>query len=185
MRTSIIRPKRAQKSPLERLLALTTVRSHNECWTWNGSKSKDGYGQFILEARRDRPRVRVAPYRYLWEVHNGRKFPTGKEPDHLCNNRSCVNPGHIEPVTHSENQKRSFARGRKRPGVDYVVRVKPTHCPRGHEYTVENSIRGGVGLLQCRTCDRLRHRRIRLAKLGVIVSLEDLMAEEAEAGATA
>jgi len=175
-----IRPKRKPRSPHERLLMLTTIRGHNECWTWNGSKSKDGYGQFILSAAGERKggkRVRVAPYRYMWEIYNGKPFPKGLEPDHTCNNRSCVNPRHIEPVTHSENQRRSYARGRKRPGRDYKVRVRPTHCPRGHEYTPENLRINNQGGMVCRACDSLSGKRQRLRRIGVLVTVDELFAE--------
>lgn len=150
------------KPPIVRFMALIKVSTehfYNEtpCWDWQGSKSGCGYGQFVLDGRRDRKRVRVPPYRFIWEYFNG-QMPVGLEPDHLCNRRGCCNPQHIEPVTHSENQRRSYQRGRKRPGIDYATRSQPTtHCPQGHEYTPENTIRSGKRrALQCRACNRRR-----------------------------
>ena len=140
--------------PIERFLALTTIES-GQCWTWNGSRSKDGYGQMVLDGRRDRKRVRIAPYRFIWEWVNDEPMPDGLEPDHTCNNRGCVNPSHVEPVTHAENQRRSYQRGRKRIHVDYVGgRKRGTHCPHGHEYTPENAVLSSQNSVQCRECNR-------------------------------
>jgi hypothetical protein len=135
------------KPAIERFKALTRIVP-GACWEWLGSKSKDGYGQFVLEAKRGHRRVRISPYRFIWEYFNG-PMPGDREPDHTCNNRSCVNPAHIEPVTHSENQKRSYRRGRKRG-----CRPRPSHCRHGHEYTPANTLR--VNPLQCRECNRIR-----------------------------
>lgn len=142
-----------QKPPIERFLALTQIVPGG-CWLWLGSKSKDGYGQFVLNARRGQKRQRVSPYRFIWEWVHGCSMPVDCEPDHTCNNRQCVNPAHVEPVTHSENQRRAYQRGRKAG-----VRVRPTHCPKGHEYTTANMMRGGRGPLQCRACNSNYTRR--------------------------
>lgn len=146
------------KPPIERFLALVNIVPGG-CWEWLGSKSKTtGYGQFILSARRGEKRVRIAPYRFIWEYLNG-TMADGLEPDHTCNNRACCNPAHIEPVTHGENQRRSYARGRKRPGVDYNPRpVSTTHCLRGHEYTPETLYINSQKARVCRICDRARCR---------------------------
>lgn len=71
--------------------------------------------------------------------------PEGLELDHLCRTRSCVNPSHLEPVTHRENMNRG----------DVATRRK-THCPKGHPYDEENT---GIynGYRNCRACARLRY----------------------------
>lgn len=138
------------KPPIERFLALVDVIP-GACWPWKGSKSKDGYGQFVLSACRGEKRIRIAPYRFIWEHFNG-PMPEGLEPDHTCNNRKCCNPEHIEPVTHSENQKRSYQRGRARLRTVPV----PSQCIHGHEYTPANKRINSQGGIVCRTCDRAR-----------------------------
>lgn len=137
------------RPPIERFLALVTIQP-NTCWLWNGSKSKDGYGQFVLTARRGQKRIRIGPYRFIWEYFNG-PMPAGLEPDHTCNNRGCVNPEHIEPVTHAENQRRAFLRGRKT-----AARKPLTHCKHGHEYTPANTRINNQGGIICRICDKAR-----------------------------
>lgn len=145
------------KPPIERFLALVKI-TPGECWEWLGSKSKvTGYGQFVLSGRRGEKRIRSSPYRFIWEYFNG-PMPEGLEPDHTCNNRGCCNPEHIEPVTHKENIRRSYERGRKHSGFAgkaYISRVI-THCPQGHEYTPENSRINSQGCRICITCDRAR-----------------------------
>lgn len=71
------------------------------CWLWTGALVR-GYGRVGIPATR-----RTMPaHRYYWERVNG-PVPDGLEMDHLCRVRACVNPDHLEPVTRSENMRRS------------------------------------------------------------------------------
>jgi hypothetical protein len=71
----------------------------NGCWRWTGQMSKDGYGRFKIGGRY------VPAARWTYERWVG-PIPAGLEPDHLCRNRWCVNPGCLDPVTHRENVMR-------------------------------------------------------------------------------
>ena len=86
-------------------------------------------------------------HRMIYELLVG-PIPDGLEIDHLCRNRGCVNPGHMEPVTHRENLMRG----------DTVAAANPakTHCIRGHPYDDENTYRYGSHRY-CRACNKASH----------------------------
>lgn len=112
------------------------------CWLWTAHLSWNGYGWFSFGYRKACAH-RVA-YTYL-----AGEIPAGLDLDHLCRNRCCCNPAHLEPVTRSENLRRG------RNGD--VIRMRAaliTHCPKGHAYDAENTYRhprnGGRGCLTCR-----------------------------------
>lgn len=113
------------------------------CWSWTSTKSPRGYGSF---RRRGRPNV--SAHRYSYELLVG-PIPDGLELDHLCRNPSCVNPAHLEPVTHQEN----VLRGASGPALNGAK----THCHRGHEFTPDNTYaRKDRRGRHCRACARLQ-----------------------------
>lgn len=75
------------------------VEKTDTCWIWIASRDEDGYGTFKLNGRSRHAHV------VSWEAANG-QVPNGFELDHLCHNRPCVRPDHLEPVTHAENVRR-------------------------------------------------------------------------------
>lgn len=114
-----------------------------DCWAWLASTNEDGYGRFTL-AERQRGAHRVA---YEWLVG---PVPKGLVIDHLCKNRACVNPAHMQPVTNRENVLRGVSAN--------AINAAKTHCIRGHEFTPENTYRPPKypTIRQCRECRRLR-----------------------------
>lgn len=113
------------------------------CWEWRGWRHERGYGRM----RRDKKQVYV--HRYLYEKMVA-PVPEGKEIDHRCANPPCVNPDHMEPVTHSENNARHWKANPK---------PRLSHCKHGHELTDENRyVRPDNGKHQCKECKRERQR---------------------------
>lgn len=106
--------------------------SQDGCWIWTGRLDRDGYGRCrltILGQKRE-----TGAHRAAWLSLVG-PLPEGSVIDHLCRNRACINPAHLEPVTTGENTRRSGLVGRTAGSVN---RSK-THCIRGHEFTPENT----------------------------------------------
>jgi hypothetical protein len=79
------------------------VDASGDCWEWTGYTDQDGYGRVGVGRRVDQRTIPA--HRYAWELMVG-PIPEGLEIDHLCFNRPCVNPDHLEPVTHTENMRR-------------------------------------------------------------------------------
>lgn len=121
----------------------TNVQQTETCWLWTGRKNRWGYGDFVIT--RDRKEINRRASRYAFELLR-RPIPEGLELDHLCKNTSCVNPDHLEPVTHRENVMRSdnFT----------AINARKTHCPRGHPYDEANTYITKSGTRACRICYR-------------------------------
>jgi hypothetical protein len=119
------------------------------CWEWTRGTTTDGYG------RAWDPRIGKAVYahRAAYEMLVG-PIPEGMHLDHLCRNRRCVNPDHLEVVSPSENSRRA----RRRPST----RPRATRCKWGHPYDEKNTYVSPTGRRNCRACNlRLTRARTR------------------------
>jgi hypothetical protein len=81
---------------------LSYIDINNECWEWQGKKNHLGYGRFKIG------RKSFGAHRVSYELFIG-QIAEGLELDHTCRVRHCVNPNHLEPVSHAENMRRAFA----------------------------------------------------------------------------
>lgn len=120
------------------------------CLLWTGGLTVDGYGTFHFAGRLWRA------HRWLMERGYGPIAP-GLVIDHLCRNRRCVRPSHLEIVTITENVLRGDA-----PALARERSARITHCPRGHAYDEANTYlyarRDGVVSRRCRACEVLKRR---------------------------
>lgn len=115
------------------------------CWEWQQALTSQGYG---IVAISDYLHVSKLVHILTFTILVG-PVPAGLELDHLCRNRACCNPEHLEPVTHAENVRRSEA-----AAVQRARHADRTHCKRGHAFDEENTARDTRGHRRCRTCNR-------------------------------
>ena len=125
------------------LRVLSRIGIDDGCWLWHGQLDHGGYGT-VARPNRDGVGKRSGAHRVVYELLVG-PIPDCLQLDHLCRNRRCVNPSHLEPVTASENLRRSQSA--------FVV------CGRGHAMTPENIRHRKDGTRLCKLCDRLRRKK--------------------------
>jgi DNA-binding XRE family transcriptional regulator len=123
-------------TPAERVFD-RSVLTPAGCLEWQGALTRTGYGQIGVKGKV------LSVHRVAYEAVAG-PIPDGLEIDHLCRNRACVKPDHLEAVTHRENLRRAVRE--KRP--------PKAACPAGHEFTPENTYVDRKGYRFCRTCKR-------------------------------
>lgn len=124
-----------------RILDKIVKEKGTECWKWTGAVFQKPYGNY--GQLRFGTKVKRA-HRVSYEFYKG-TIKRGLEIDHLCHNTLCVNPDHLEAVTHTENMQR-----RKDSRLP--------ECRYGHKYTAETTyIRPSNGRRECISCRKLRH----------------------------
>ena len=132
-------PQKAKPIPPEvifRFRRYAPEQRATECWPWIGAYRADGYGVMKFKDKQ------YKAHRIAYQLANGTLSPR-LTVDHMCRNKGCVNPAHLEAVTQSVNILRHY---------DHVGRK--THCPAGHEYTL-----GKHGQNRCVPCNRANVRR--------------------------
>lgn len=135
-------------APAKDRLLRRAVYATSGCLEWTGCLTPDGYGQIKVAGRL------TLTHRVSYEHFMG-PVPDGLQLDHLCRNRACCNPLHLEAVTVRENVLR---------GVSPVAhRAAQTHCIHGHAFDEENTYLWRGTKRQCKTCKRARDRQRRAA----------------------
>ena len=127
----------------ERMAAKTGTPTAEGCWPWIGTAKGNGYGMIVHNG------VRWLAHRLAYELQVG-PIPSGLQIDHLCRNRGCVNPAHMEPVTNRENGLRGIS-----PAAEHA---RSTACPRGHPYDASWAGRYGHRRRGCLRC-HAKHQR--------------------------
>lgn len=138
----------------ERLLS--RIKIVDDCWIWQGSIGhRDGYGAvYVRRSEGGNTDNSKQVHRVSYEIFRG-EIPKGLVLDHLCRTRACINPVHLEPVTHRDNLHRGLTLN--------ALNSSKTHCINGHEFSNEQSQWYRVrGFRRCREChnetEKLRHR---------------------------
>jgi hypothetical protein len=127
-------------SDLEQRFRSKFIVDENGCWIWQAGK-RDGYGRYHFNDQW------IQAHRYAYEKLRD-KVPDGMLLDHLCRNRPCVNPDHLEVVTLQENINRGQS--------PFILNKRKTHCKHGHEFNKENTAIGKNGYRKCIPCHRRR-----------------------------
>lgn len=128
------------------------------CWDWLEPLTDEGYGRLFWPPGNQITK-RMA-HTVSYELFKG-PIPAGMEPDHLCRQRCCVNPEHLEAVTHKVNVHRGIG--------PTAINAAKTTCPNGHPLSGENLVPWAKNGRECRTCHKsymrayMRNRRRKVA----------------------
>lgn len=137
----------------ERLRQNTVKAPGSGCWLWAGAiRSKEGYGKITVN------KIQTQAHRAAYEMAYG-PIPDGMVIDHLCRNKMCVNPEHLEAVTSGENSRRFM--------------LSRTTCKHGHHWSFENTRYDKRGRRCCRVCERARWHKRNTEALAAIAEVKN------------
>lgn len=119
------------------------------CWKWISTITNQGYGQFWFNGKQR------SSHRFIYKYYHG-EVNSSLVLDHLCRNRKCVNPEHLEQVSIKENILRGngFA----------ALNIKKTHCKNGHEFIDNNTHLDSNGHRRCKFCNKIRQQQFQKRK---------------------
>ena len=128
---------------VERFWNKIQVDENTGCWNWLGPKVGRGYGVITIDSRQR------YTHRFAYEVNIG-KIPESLTIDHLCKNKLCANPEHMEVVSNRENNMRGNSMS--------AINARKTHCKNGHPLIGSNLRVRKTGVRNCRICIRKYER---------------------------
>lgn len=137
-----------RKAPASELFEARIERT-DSCWNWVGTIALNGYGTIKIGGRKG---SRVYAHRLAYSMFVG-PIPDGMDLDHLCRNRRCANPSHLEPVTRQTNVLRGVG-----PSLLGKLNGAKTQCKSGHAFDDANTRYRPSGGRTCRECERNRRR---------------------------
>lgn len=120
-------------------------KNKSGCWEWAGYVGKHGYGQVTIKGKS------FKAHRLSYLLHKG-ELTSGLEIDHLCRNRKCINPQHLEEVTKKENQRRGLSVSGKN--------FRKKECANGHLFSEMNTYIRPDGGRSCKICRRRAYNKM-------------------------